>query len=436
MLSRRPLALFAAMLAIAGFGGAVLAQLESGDRGILPLNSSGVLEVGGIHVDVGGENAEAARFAGWRAAQRIGFRMLWAKANNAPESQAPAVDDATLDDLVSSISVEKEQIGPGRYIADLGIMFDRSRTAGLVGLAGDNRRSDPMLLMPVMLTAGTMTSVETRNAWQAAWARFRTSTSAIDYVRPSGLGADPLLINAAQVDRPGRTWWRNLLDTYGAADILVAEVQVRRLYPGGPASAHFVARHGADGAVIGSFDIHDRNGGDLAPLMNKGVQQMDQLFTAAFNAGLLAHDPSLDPAPPPVVVEEASTEQLVEQPQRQTFQLLVAVPNAPWLAWSVASIRSVGGVEGVSENGVVPGGTSTVVVTYRGDISGLRAGLIARGWSVDYEGGQLRLSRDLVATSAQRATPAPTQRVDPAAPQSGNPPRPQPQPQQQQPPRP
>ena len=49
------------------------------------------------------------------------------------------------------------------------------------------------------------------------------------------MGADPLLINAAQTDRPGRGWWRNLLDMYGAADILVAEVQLQRLYPGGPA---------------------------------------------------------------------------------------------------------------------------------------------------------------------------------------------------------
>lgn len=433
MPSRRPLALFAAMLAIAGFGGAVVAQLESGDRGILPLDSSGVLEVGGIHVDVGGENAETARFAGWRAAQRIGFRMLWAKANNAPPSQAPAVDDATLDDLVSSISVEKEQIGPGRYIADLGILFDRSRAASLVGMAGDNRRSDPMLLMPVMLTAGTMTSVETRNAWQAAWARFRTSTSAIDYVRPSGLGADPLLINAAQVERPGRSWWRNLLDTYGAADILVAEVQVRRLYPGGPASGHFVARHGPDGTVIGSFDIHDRNGGDLQPLMNRGVQQIDQLFTAAFNAGLLRPDPSLNPPPPPLV-EQVPEEQVAAASKARAYQLLVTVPNAAWLTWSIASIRSVAGVESVSATTVALGGTSSVVATYGGDISALRAGLMARGWSVDYEGGQLRLSRDLAATSAQGATPVPgaVPRTDPLAPQTGA----QPQSQPQQPPRP
>ncbi len=423
MILRRPSVLFAAMLALAGFGSALIAQLETGDRGILPIDSSGLLEVSGIHVDVGGETGEAARYAGWRAAQRIGFRMLWAKANNASPDQAPAVDDATLDGLVSSIAVEKEQIGPGRYIADLGVIFDRSRAAGLVGMAGDLRRSDPMLLIPVLLTAGTQTSVETRNAWQRAWATFKTSTSAIDYVRPSGLGADPLLVNAAQVDRPGRAWWRNVLDTYSASDILVAEVQLKRLYPGGPASAHFIARHGPDGAVIGSFDIHDRNGGDLQPLMNKGVQQMDELFTAALNAGQLNRDPSLNPPPPPpappeqVLPDEAVT--ATDNTPAQAYQLLVATPDGAALSAAVASVRSVSGVDAVSESSIAIGGTSSVVATYHGDVSALRAALMARGWSVDYEGGQLRLSR---ATAAVRAAPQP--RPDPLAPGGAPPPRP------------
>ena len=60
--------------------------------------------------------------------------------------------------------------------------------------------------------------------------------SPLDYVRVSGSGVDPLLVNAAQTDRPGRGWWRNIVDLYGAADILVAEVQLQRAYPGGPAA--------------------------------------------------------------------------------------------------------------------------------------------------------------------------------------------------------
>lgn len=408
----RPFALFAGMIAIAGFGGGLLAQLETGDRGILPLDSSGVLEVSGIHVDVAGPTAEAARFAGWRIAQRQGFKALWAKANNAPADQAPNVDDATLDGLVSSISVEREQLGPNRYIATLGVLFDRARAASLVGMAGDMRRSAPMLLIPVMTTGGTPTSLETRNAWQRAWAGFRTSTSAIDYVRPSGLGVDPLLINAAQVERPGRAWWRNIIDFYGAADVLVAQVSVHRLYPGGPAVGHFVGRHGPDGEIIGSFEVTDHNGGDLSAMMNTGVQKMDQLFTNALAAGRLNRDPSLNPppAPPPPEEEVESSDETATTsaaPAAQAFQLLIATPDAAALGAAVSQIRGIAGVDAVTESSVALGSTSSVVVTYRGDVSALRAALLARGWSADYVGGQLRLSRSGLPSGAP-LQPAPS----------------------------
>ena len=75
-----------------------------------------------------------ARYAGWRIAQRQGFRALWAKMHNAPISEAPNLPDSTLDDMVSSIVVEREQIGPNRYIADLGILFDRARAGELLGV--------------------------------------------------------------------------------------------------------------------------------------------------------------------------------------------------------------------------------------------------------------------------------------------------------------
>ena len=112
------------LLTAAGLAGGLYAQLETGDRGILPLDSSNTLDIGGIHVDVGGADAQSARYAGWRLAQRQGFKMLWAKMHNAPVSQAPSLPDGTLDQIVSSINVEREQIGPNRFIADLGVLFD------------------------------------------------------------------------------------------------------------------------------------------------------------------------------------------------------------------------------------------------------------------------------------------------------------------------
>jgi len=241
---RRLLTATSCLIVLLAIGGTVVAQMEAGDRGILPIDSTGTLEVDGIHVDVGGKDAASARYAGWRIAQREGFKKLWAKQHSRPESEAPNLSDSVLDGLVSSIIVDRENMGPNRYIADLGILFDRARAGELLGISGEIRRSAPMLLVPVMVSGGTATTVEIKNPWQRAWAQFRTSQSPVDYVRISGMGVDPLLVNAAQTKRPGRAWWRNIIDLYGAADILVAEVSVRRLYPGGPAYARFVARHG------------------------------------------------------------------------------------------------------------------------------------------------------------------------------------------------
>ena len=57
--------------------------------GIAPIDSSGTLEITGIHVDVGGKDAQAARYEGWRQAQRQGFKALWAKTHKRPVSEAP-----------------------------------------------------------------------------------------------------------------------------------------------------------------------------------------------------------------------------------------------------------------------------------------------------------------------------------------------------------
>jgi len=127
MLRRRFVIPLLLLLAALGVTGALYAQLETADRGILPLDSSGTLEITGIHVDVGGADAQSARYAGWRMAQRLGFRALYAKMHGVPMNQAPNLPDSTLDQMVSSINVEREQIGPNRYIADLGVLFDRAR---------------------------------------------------------------------------------------------------------------------------------------------------------------------------------------------------------------------------------------------------------------------------------------------------------------------
>jgi len=422
MLRRRFVAPLLLLIAALGISGVIYAQLESGDRGIAPIDSSGTLEVTGIHVDIGGEDAQSARYAGWRIAQRQGFRMLWAKMHNVPVNQAPNLPDGTLDQIVSSIIVNGEQIGPRRYIADLGVLFDRARAAQFLGVeGGEVQRSVPMLLIPITVSGGTATSVELRNAWQRAWAQFRTSQSAIDYVRVSGMGADPLLINASQAGRPGRGWWRNLLDLYGAADILVAEVQLQRLYPGGPARARFIARHGPDNQIVGGFTLTAPNSDAIPGMMAQGAQRMDQLFTQALAAGALSRDPSLNQPPPPPM-PELPVEQPVARPAaNNAYQIQVSGPDVNTYNFAMAHLRTLPGVVSATPQQINASGTSYILVSYHGDISQLAAALSARGWIVESSGTVVKLRS---SSDKPPALPPP-----PVAPQPAQPvPQPQAQP--------
>jgi hypothetical protein len=417
----RPLSLapILLLLAVLGISGALYAQLETGDRGILPLDSSGTLDIGGIHVDVGAADSQSARYAGWRIAQRQGFRALWAKMHNAPLNQAPNLPDGTLDQIVSSINVEREEIGPNRYIADLGILFDRARAAPFLGVEGGQiSRSQPMLLIPITVTAGTETSVELRNAWQRAWAQFRTSQSPIDYVRVSGMGTDPMLINAAQTVRPGRGWWRNLIDLYGAADILVAEVQLQRAYPGGPAVARFIGRHGPDNEIVGGFTLTAPNSDSIPAMMAQGAQRMDQLFAQALAEGRLQRDPSLNLPPPPI--QELPQEAPVASTNvANAYQVQISGKDVNVYNFAMAHLRTLPGIDSATPQLINPDGTSYVLVAYRGDITQLAAALSARGWIIETSGTVVKMH------SSSEKPPS-----LPPPPQAATPPQ---QPQQQQP---
>jgi hypothetical protein len=285
-----------------------------------------------------------------------------------------------------------------------------------------------MLLIPVTVTAGTATTVELRNAWQRAWAQFRTSQSPIDYVRVSGLGVDPMLVNASQTVRPGRGWWRNIIDLYGAADILVAEVQLQRLYPGGPARARFIARHGPDNEIVGGFTLTAANSDGVPAMMAEGVRRMDALFGQALAAGALARDPSLNLPPPPPVPEELVQAPIVTTTPKVTnsYQVQISGRDVTVYNFAMAHLRTLGGVESASPQQINGSGTSYVLVTYHGDIAQLAAALSARGWIVDYSGTVVRIRSSSDKPPAIPPPPPVQPQPQPSNPQPGTqPPVPQ-----------
>ena len=399
----------AVALALAG-AAVVYAQLESGTRGIAPIDSSSSLEVSGVTVDVRAENAEAARLGGWRLAQRRGWQMLWAKMHGG-QGGAPALGDAALDGIVAGIVVENEQIGPTRYVARLGVLFDRARAGEILGVTGQISRSAPMLVLPVEWSGGTATVFEQRTEWQRAWAQFRAGSSAVDYVRPSGSGSDPLLLNFGQTQRPGRNWWRMLLDQYGAADVLVPQVRLQRSYPGGPVTGYFVARHGPGFEIISNFALRVDSSDKIPAMLEEGVRRMDQIYSDALSMGLLRPDPSLIEAPKidPNALLDNSDEPVADAPSDNasaeapdtggtaavstTISVQFETPDVGSVSGIEAAVRGVPGVKSSSTTSLALGGTSVMSVTFAGDAATLKLALEARGFKVQEGGGALRIRR-------------------------------------------
>ena len=393
---------FASALALAA-GGAVVAQGQSGGGSAVPIDASGSFEVSGVMVDVKGKDAEAARQGGWRLAQRKGWEMLSRKLTG----KSSSMSDGALDSLVTGIVVEREQIGPTRYIARLGVLFDRNRAGSILGVSVAVNQSPPMLLVPLMYTGGAGVTFERDTAWARAWNRFRSGGSTIDYVRIRGTGPDSLLVNAGQVQRRGRNWWRTVLDQYGARDVLVAEVQIRRDYPGGPIVGIFAANHGPDHQPIASFALRVTNGDALDGLLDAGVQRIDQAFQDALAAGVLHTDRRLATRPRVAAAEEEKptgeeTAAPTPTPTVETgasFSVQFDTPNVAAVTAGEASLRGVPGVRSATTTSLALGGISVMRVAYDGPLQSLSAALSARGWQVQEGPGVLRIRRPQAAPS-------------------------------------
>ncbi|ALE16176.1 hypothetical protein AMC99_00873 [Altererythrobacter epoxidivorans] len=396
---------------LAGVVAVVWAQVE-GDRGIAPVASSSDIDVTGIEVDASGDTAEEARENGWREAQRKAWEKL----------KGPEISDSQLESLVSAIVIEQERIGPKRYIAKLGVIFDRARSSRYLGGESQGRRSAPMLVLPVTMSAGTATMYEVRNPWQRAWAEFNPGTSQIDYVRPAGSGGESLLLTYGQTGRRSRTWWRAVLDQFAAADVIVPIADLHYQWPGGPVEGTFMARYGPDSTYLDGFKLTADNPAELPQMLAQAVQRFDGIFEKALADGKLRPDPTLslgaggtmDPGLQRLIEigramqrreaaieagasENPDTPSPSETPDQPavlaSYVVQFASPDAGTIDQTLAAVRSTAGVRGAVTSSLAIGGTSVMRVTYGGSLEQLASALRQRGFSVTQGSNALAISR-------------------------------------------
>ncbi len=412
---RLPLLLALAALAVlAGIAGVSLTAQVEGGRGIAAVASSTDIDVRGIEVNVRAATSEEARQEGWRRAQRIAWRRL----------DGPDIPESQIEDMVAAIVVEEETIGPRRYMARLGVIFDRQRAGGLLGASTTGRRSAPMLTLPVMVSGGTEMMFETRNAWQRAWAEHQFGDSPIDYVRPSGIGGESLLLTYGQTGRRSRAWWNVVLDEFSAADILVSVARLERQWPGGPVRGRFTARHGPDNRFLEEFAMRAESEEELPEMLDQAVARFDEIYREALARGTLAPDPTLtldmvDISPEiralleqaqaveerlqalengetPIIQpdgEVAGSVEQVQQPAVNSITVQAVTPDAAAFDGALTGVRRLPGVRGVAVTSTAIGGTSVLVVNYTGTIDELAATLRSAGWRVTQGNNALAIAR-------------------------------------------
>jgi hypothetical protein len=397
-----------AILALAAGGAMRLAAQIEGDRGIIPVKQSSDIHIAGIDVETTADTAEEARFEGWELAAR----KAWEKAGG------PAMGDGQIQGMVAAVVIEREQIGPRRYIAKLGVIFDRSRAGQFIGGGNDGKsHSAPMLVIPVLHSGGVAQVFEVRGGWQAAWASFQAGTSPIDYVRPTGAGGESLLITAGQPSRRSRAWWRNVLDQFGAADVLVPVARLERQWPGGPVRGRFTARYGPDNKFLESFALSANDEDGVPRMLADAVVRLDAIYARALADGLLKPDatlnvrPQIDPAlaaliaagqaPPPTTkaatpqatASATPTPEPTQVAETRTFTVQFSSPDAAAVDAALGAVRGVPGVQGASTTSLAVGGTSLMRVSYQGELSALAEALRARGWRVNVGNNALSIKR-------------------------------------------
>jgi hypothetical protein len=387
--------------------------------------------VGGIDVDVAAPTPEAARMAAFRIAQRRAWPLLWSRLTGNPASAAPRLSDGQLDAMVSGIESQGERFSATRYIARLGVVFDRSRASDYFGGEAGRLQSPPMLLLPVFSDSGTRTLYQARTPWRAAWQRYRENVTPIDYVVAQGSAGDNVVLTGWQINRPDRPTWRNILNRFDAVDVLSAEARLVRQWSGGPISALFIARHGPDATELGRFALTAVDDDGLDAMLDTGVRRIDEIYAAALRDGRLRSEADLTAEMSPIIAAPTligatlgGGGEIPEGAEIASREAIMATPDAAAVTAFETALRATPGVTGVTITSLSLGGSSRLLISHVGGYDALLYALDTRGLRLAPENGEtvLRRRRDgdapipLPVARLPAALPAAPPGQQPAAP--------------------
>lgn len=349
--------------------------------------------ISNIAVDVSAKSAEAARIVAFREAAKRAWPQLWARMTGSPADSAPRLPDSAVEGMVSGIEVEREHYSSTRYIASLGVVFDRNQAGERLPESARILQSRPLLLLPLLVDGGVRTVYEGNSPWQQAWARFGTDSSPIDYIRATGKNGDAVLLNGWQARRDNRLLWRSILSRYGAENLLVAEAHLDRSYPGGPIVGTFLARHGPDSEILARFRLKAGAAGELDTMLDTAVSRIDAAYAEALQTGKLRSEAALTLELGTIGAVSPILDEADGMIGARGVSMNVVTPDAATWSALEAAINSVPEVDELTILSLSVGGTSQIRISYSADYGQLRYALDQRGLRLEPGESGLRLRR-------------------------------------------
>ena len=209
-----------------------------------------VFLVSDVAVDAKAENATDARDKALAEGHRLAFRRLIARLVPLEAARTvPKLDPAAIASLVQSFEVGDEKTSRVRYLARLTFRFDRAALRRFLrgrGVPFTATASGPVLVLPVLRSAGTHLLWDRPNPWREAWVGLPRAGELVPLLSPAGDLQDIRDISARQATSSDPTRLRAIAKRYGAASVAVMVASRHRAGAAPPGIRVSVTSHGAE----------------------------------------------------------------------------------------------------------------------------------------------------------------------------------------------
>lgn len=318
-----------------------------------PVGAASVYTIAGVEVDVTDTDASAAKMKAIGEAQVKAWRRLVARlAVEGSAKKLAWMKPAQIGRLMSSLSVEEERTGPGRYIGKLNVTFlpDKVRaTFAKNGIAFTEKVGPPTVVVPVW-NAPDGAVVWGETPWRKVWAESGADQSVTPMILPRGDEIDAQALTAADALAGDGQKLEAIRLRYEGAAILVVVAE--------PVGENAVRMRAAGDTPVGRVMIDKTYTAETG-----GVEAAARIAATRLQTLMTQKWKQENPYAPPRPIAASQT-------------MSLSVPFASTQEFSALRARLVGtpGVTGVNVASIQPGG-ALVTLDYQVTIEQLQAAL-------------------------------------------------------------